>query len=453
MDKIQTSLPKVNSIENDKMDRRQCMENLKKIIDFFNTSNEGTVISLNGKWGTGKTTFLQMFETHLKNDGYKVLNFNSWENDDAPDPLIPIMAEFKNLKETAKSDNSKRNSETWGKVLNSTKIILPSIVGVASEFISGVNVQSLAESVINAINEYDNTKSEIKKFKEQLSAYVEEYCKDKPLIFLIDELDRCNPTFAVKTLERIKHLFEVPNIVYIIAIDNVQLCHSIRGYYGSEKFDAEDYLRRFFKYQYDLPQSNNPESLVEFALDNFNFASCKFSKRFEERREQLIKFIAMLYEIKQMSIRQLEQYSLNVCMILSKCEKIDFDPLAITLMLHVKMFSPHIFEEYTNKRISDNEIIKFFRENYVIDPSKVEIGPGLHRILMYEAVSEMLIVRYGPYENIKSIFYDNENLKLETKGFLEDEFEKHFKDRIDSLEPKRVTLDNLLKHLNLSCKF
>lgn len=447
---MQTSLPKVNSIENDKMDRRQCMENLKKFIDFFNTSNEGTVISLNGKWGTGKTTFLQMLETHLKNDGYKVLNFNSWENDDAPDPLIPIMAEFKNLKATAKSDNSKRNSKTWGKVLKSAKVIVPSVLGVASEFISGVNVQSLAESVINAINEYDNTKSEIKKFKEQLSAYVEEYCKNKPLIFLIDELDRCNPTFAVKTLERIKHLFEVPNIVYIIAIDNVQLGHSIRGYYGSEQFDAEDYLRRFFKFQYDLPDSNNPESLVEFVIENFDINKRKNNTDFKGREEYLKDLFLMLYETQDMSVRQLEQYALNVSMVLLNCENFCFDPISIAFMIYLKMFFSTLWREYINNEIDDNEVLKHIENHFEIESSDEKLT---QRCRLYNAIVDMLIVRCGNRENVKTRFYDNEKLKLKTNKFVRDEFEYYFNLKTTEIKRQWDFFDNLQKHINMTCRF
>lgn len=73
------------------------------------------------------------------------------------------------------------------------------------------------------------------------------------MIFIIDELDRCNPYYAVKVLERIKHLFNIPNIVFVLSIDKEQLSNSIRGYYGSDLIKADEYLKRFIDIEYTLP--------------------------------------------------------------------------------------------------------------------------------------------------------------------------------------------------------
>ena len=62
---------------------------------------------------------------------------------------------------------------------------------------------------------------------------------------MIDELDRCNPHYSVLVLERIKHIFSVPGIVFILSVDKKQFGNAIRGYYGSDLIDANEYLRRF----------------------------------------------------------------------------------------------------------------------------------------------------------------------------------------------------------------
>ena len=59
-----------------------------------------------------------------------------------------------------------------------------------------------------------------------------------PVIFFVDELDRCNPRYAVAVLERIKHLFEIPNIIFVLAINKKELSNAIQGYYGSSKIDS-----------------------------------------------------------------------------------------------------------------------------------------------------------------------------------------------------------------------
>ena len=72
---------------------------------------------------------------------------------------------------------------------------------------------------------------------------------------MIDELDRCRPSYAVELLEVAKHLFSVDRIIFVLAVNRDQLAHSVRALYGSD-FDAEGYLRRFFDVDFQLPEPN-----------------------------------------------------------------------------------------------------------------------------------------------------------------------------------------------------
>jgi hypothetical protein len=96
--------------------------------------------------------------------------------------------------------------------------------------------------------------------------------KGKPLVYMVDELDRCNPTFAVKVLERIKHLFDVPNVVFVLSIDKRQLACSVKGFYGSNEIDADEYLRRFIDVDYYLPKPD-AELFCDYLYDYYEYDS------------------------------------------------------------------------------------------------------------------------------------------------------------------------------------
>ena len=85
-----------------------------------------------------------------------------------------------------------------------------------------------------------------------------------PLIVIIDELDRCRPNYAIRMLEEIKHFFEVPGVVFILALHGGQLSKSVNAIYGAG-FDSEDYLRRFFTRRYEL----RPVPIVELVATVF----------------------------------------------------------------------------------------------------------------------------------------------------------------------------------------
>ena len=80
-------------------------------------------------------------------------------------------------------------------------------------------------------------------------------CKNHPLMILIDELDRCRPSYAIALIEVAKHLFDADHIVFVLAVNRTQLAHSIRALYG-DRFDAPGYLRRFFDIDFTLPDPN-----------------------------------------------------------------------------------------------------------------------------------------------------------------------------------------------------
>ena len=96
----------------------------------------------------------------------------------------------------------------------------------------------------------------INKLKNEFIKALLDLEPNKMKIILIDELDRCNPLFAIRLLERIKHFFNKKNIIFIIAVDMNALSSSMKAIYGSE-YITEQYLSRFFDYELQLPHHEN----------------------------------------------------------------------------------------------------------------------------------------------------------------------------------------------------
>ena len=211
---------------------------------------EGGVVAINGKWGTGKTTFIRMWKQSLENNGFKTLHFNVWQDDYITDPLVGLIGQMCDMCET------EQDKEKFSNIVDyASKIVVSALPAVLKGIVKKYLGEELADVVSDPLNIIaDNFKKEIENYQEQhnsvdgfrklLAEFVASCGSDKPVIFMVDELDRCNPAYAVKVLERIKHLFDIPNIVFVLSIDKVQLCSSIRGYYGTDAINAEEYLQR-----------------------------------------------------------------------------------------------------------------------------------------------------------------------------------------------------------------
>lgn len=269
---IDISVMSGNPFAEDRLNRQPLAYNLTNIANVY--ADTGAVIALDGEWGSGKTTFVRMWHQMLLDESYKSIYFNAWNTDFQDDPFIAIMSEL---------DGVFQKSKTFSKVVKSGAKIGLKVAGeVAKDFIykaTGIDADSikagvdeLVDQCYQQMSEYQSKKDSLESFRSQLSEFVASEANGKPVFFFIDELDRCNPHYAVKLLERIKHLFEVPNIIFVLAVNINQLQYAVQGFYGSSNIDGKEYLRRFIDIEYTLPVPDM-EEYCKFLFDAYEFGT------------------------------------------------------------------------------------------------------------------------------------------------------------------------------------
>ncbi len=271
------AIDKESPFMNCKLDREKYADVLTNIVSSY---SDGFVLAINNKWGTGKTTFVKMWKQSLENKSFQTVYFNAWENDFENNPLTALIGELKLL---LTDGESKTGKEKFQNVLRKGSLITKHVASAIIKALLSKHIDTdglketlvaLSEGLSNVfekeVEEYAVRKENIKEFQKSLSAFIAETVKKKPLIFIVDELDRCRPNYAVSILEQIKHLFSIPHIVFVLSIDKEQLGNAVRGVYGSDTIDADEYLRRFIDLEYSLPE---PQGSVfyEYLYEYFKF--------------------------------------------------------------------------------------------------------------------------------------------------------------------------------------
>ena len=270
-------VPEDDPFKYDLLDRRESVEVLTHLV----SSLEGpSVLAVDAAWGNGKTTFLRIWEQYLRNQGFPVVKFNAWETDFSEDPFVALSTELTSgLQEHADQSIAAKVAamkKSAGKVLLRA---VPGVIRLATGGIVDIGPieelgKALASYAEERISAYQGARESIEEFRSRLqdmAATVSESSGGRPLIVMIDELDRCRPSYAVELLEVAKHLFSVAGIVFILAVNRDQLEHSIKALYGSD-FDAQGYLRRFFDADIRLPEPRREKfinaMLAAIQMDN-----------------------------------------------------------------------------------------------------------------------------------------------------------------------------------------
>jgi len=382
---------KENPFLNDKLDRKQGAVVLTQLF----SSIEGPfVMTLNSTWGTGKTVFIKMLRQHLFNEGFPSFYFNAWDTDYYDNPLIAIIGEISSgideLKEQGFETDKAR--KVYKKLKKTGKEILKKTIPVAvktaphgaleiekrmedafSEFTSGV--------LENQIKNFSVAKDQVIKFKEQLRELVADLQKDvnswdtksRPLVFFIDELDRCRPEYLIQFLKKIRYYFDVDGIIFVLGVDLDQLGYSVKTLFG-QNMKERGYLRKFFDLEYSLPGDNYTTELYCGYLSSETAITGIINKNPDhEALIMELKYSAMIMASSfSLSLRDLNILFNSVYLVLSSYESLKKEIIALSVMLiTLKMRNPSLFGKIINMERSVyyvlNELAKMKKP---VDPVK-----------------------------------------------------------------------------------
>ena len=356
---LELEIPERNPFQNDKLDRSHLSDVLTDVVTFYGQS--GCVMALNGEWGAGKTTFVKMWGQKLKNDGFKTLYFNAWVTDFSDDALMSIVSELKELSPQNGNVN-KLASYAARIVLSVGKGLLKKVTGIESEELDAA-ISETSEIGKEYLKEFAVQKETIEEFKRQVKEYVTDNAEEHPVVFFVDELDRCNPNYAVSVLERIKHLFDIPNLVFVLAINKKQLCNAIQGYFGSMNMDSNEYLRRFIDIEYTLP-APQLEKFCNYLYDEYGFDDFfqdnarlqYFNSKYES---DSFKDIAhQLCQVSQVNLRQMDRIYAYARLALMQFEANTYLMPDIYFMLCFwKVINPTFYNDIRHKIYTPQELL------------------------------------------------------------------------------------------------
>ena len=322
--------------ENDDFDRRRFGEALLGLVESL---EQPFTISMEAQWGGGKSTLIDRLVKVVNAGSGPMIacSYDAWKGESVGDPIGALTLAIAQtldgriesaidagpsiidrLRTSAKVTTSKLAA--WSKpAINAISLALAADGSITPDDAKALQVAtSAASDMAGAIaKELDDPKAIRQDFRATLESAVSRIraqregpgCK---LLVFVDELDRCRPDYCVQILERLKHFFDVPGVVFVLACDPDYLVSAVRAVYGAS-FDAENYLRRFIEFEVRMP----PPALIkhfERLWDAFEFPNL-FGERSKWYFAQIVPFVESTWT--RMSLRDREQAMMRLRLVMS----------------------------------------------------------------------------------------------------------------------------------------
>ena len=281
----------------DALQRQGIASELDALVGDLARGEDSATIALDGSYGTGKTFVLERWVQAMQDQGRVAVYYNAWENDSDDDPLVSL------IEALASDARLKKWRQAVWKALNEA------VDGIVRKF-TGVDAGNVRKALTGgqAIGLLDAAAARraSRQGLKQLLAELVKAAKGKEkfgVVVVIDELDRCRPTFAIDLLERVKHVLNVPGLVFVFGVNMAALRETVKAVYGD--IDAHQYLLRMFTTTWHMPPSlafhgregdDRAERYVKYLVDRHGLrAFCKRHSLLAEelsRAEGLLSLIA-----------------------------------------------------------------------------------------------------------------------------------------------------------------
>ncbi|MCV3284335.1 KAP family NTPase, partial [Aeromonas veronii] len=307
------------------------------------------VLNLNAEWGAGKTWFIKRWYMELKAH-YPTVYIDAWQQDFSDDPLLTVISsiidQLKMIAGKANPIPEGMRQRLLGLFKVGGKLALKAAIKKAGleedDFsLEGDDANQLVDALCS--NQKERYES-IQYLKQEIRQWVEGAVGlgngelDYPAFILIDELDRCRPSYAVEMLETIKHIFDIPRVVFVLATDTEQLQHAIKVVYG-EGFDAQNYLGRFFIRRFTLKNISRHEFITCLLTWDESLSLSTSIWPILTKSHILINIISSVSDYLSLNLRQTEQLVDRVIAVIKGLLKENVNIGSINLVFLVYLFA------------------------------------------------------------------------------------------------------------------
>lgn len=245
-DGFYTDLP-IKNIEDDSFNRDRRASELVEML-YNTTTSHSFAVGIKGKWGSGKTSFINMVKNHIDRESI-IIEYNPWLSFNKASIIISF----------------------FSLLLNKLKPFNASLTKEVSKYIKLLS-EITKDGFLSAItNNYESSfSSDIKSIYDNIDSCIG--IINKKIFIFIDDLDRLQKDEIIEVLTLIRNSANFKNVIFIVPYDREYILNTLAAYFDNS--DA-NYLDKIFQLEIEL-------SIVDHSIIRINLAD-KLKKNIPEK--------------------------------------------------------------------------------------------------------------------------------------------------------------------------
>ncbi|MBR6123217.1 hypothetical protein IKQ19_06425 [Candidatus Saccharibacteria bacterium] len=266
--------------DQDLLDRNDVIDEISKIIDDRLFSKQPLSLAITGIWGVGKSYILKEIEKSYSGRCI-VFHYDCWKNDYYDEPLIGILASISEQLNKIEAENPDEQQKHYYRVMREVVFQVSrgiiknfteyDIEAFRNRFADFRNLLKAKKQIdVASFDSLSNVSDVIEIVNNLLCGYMA--YEGKKILFVVDELDRCLPDYAIKILNRLHHICYESPVIQLVAVNDKELTRNINGLYHRDTDDvfARRYFNRFFTNYYRIPVGVSSSELVRQCWEDFD---------------------------------------------------------------------------------------------------------------------------------------------------------------------------------------
>ena len=243
----------IESANQDLLGRLTFSKQLAEAI-FKYGGKDGLVIGLFGKWGTGKTSILNIVVNEINSlsedscDKPIIVKFSPWNYTDK-DNLISLF--FRVLKNKLDIDKDEEKRKKIGKALTDYSDALDALSLVP---MVGSGLAILLKTIAKAQGAEFSKEVDLDVTRNHLEEVLSE--NHQKIVVIIDDIDRLTNSQIRDIFQLVKQVGNFPNIIYVLSMDRNVVCRALEEVHN---IDGSEYLEKIVQIPFEIPALMKPQ--------------------------------------------------------------------------------------------------------------------------------------------------------------------------------------------------